>query len=113
MDNASFILLIILGTLLIAVLIYVPIWIWAVKTMRRHVIYEHYGHKIEIFTYMFSAKLVIDGQIVDSGTRVGQNYNYQFLHKLGDDVIKVFINMKVWSPEIKLYINDERQNINY
>ena len=113
MSSSILIVLIILATLLLCAIIFIPLIIYVSKKMRRHVLYDYNGHKIEVFTYMTSAKFVVDGQLIDSGSRMGQNYNYQFVHKIDNDVIKVFINMVVASPEIKLYINDEKQNINY
>ncbi len=82
------------------------------KKARRHAIFEHQGHKIEIITRFFGAKLVVDDKTIDEGSRYN-NYHFDFIHKIGKDTIKVYITRKVLSPEIKVFINDEKKDIEY
>ena len=76
-------------------------------------IYEYKGHKIEVFTTLYSAKFLIDGKIVDEGKRRGYVSHYDFIQKIDKDTIRIFITRSHWSPEIKLYINDEKQDVQY
>ena len=74
---------------------------------RRHVVYEFKGHKIEVLSGLVSAKFVVDGELVDSGTRWGYDFHFDFVKKIDNDTIKIFITRKFIVPEIKIYLNDE------
>lgn len=91
----------------------IPIYFFSYKPSRRHMEFEFKGHKIEVFTFLTSAKFLIDSELVDSGKRLGYDYHFDFIKKIDDDTIRIFITKSFASPEIKLYINDEKQNIDY
>lgn len=92
---------------------FVAIFVPAMRATKKHVLFNYNGHKIEIFTGMMSAKFVVDGIVVDSGKRYGHSFHFDFIKKLDNDTIRVYITRKAIAPEIKLYINDEKQDIEY
>lgn len=92
---------------------FVAIFVPVTRAMKKHVLFNHNGHKIEILTGIISAKFVVDGIVVDSGKRYGHSFHFDFIKKLDNDTIRVYITRKAIAPEIKLYINDEKQDIEY
>lgn len=106
--------LLIFAAVLIIVAVFVSLLVhFANKRAKRHMLCEYKNHKIEVLTTLYSAKFLIDGKIVDEGKRYGYVSHYDFIHKIEDDTIRIFITRSHWNPEIKLYINDEKQEIQY
>ncbi len=77
------------------------------KLMRKHMVYEFNGHKIEVFTSATRMTFLVD-EIIEDELRWGGG-GVTFLKKIDNDVIKIFIN----GYHIRLFINDEKQNITY
>ncbi len=77
------------------------------KMMRNHLIYDFKGHKIEVFTSATQMSFLIDGVLEDELRWGGGGVT--FLKKIDGDEIKIFIN----GNHIRLFINDEKQDIKY
>ena len=80
---------------------------------KKHVVFDFKGHKIEILTRMLGAKFIVDGVVVDEGSRYIYSYHFDFVKKIENDTIKVYVARKFMTPEIKVFVNDEKFNINY
>ncbi len=100
------ILIFLIGIALVAVLI-VGFILLNAKMMRNHMTYDFKGHKIEVFTSASRMSFFVDG-ILEDELRWGGG-GVTFLKKFDNDVIKIFIN----GNHIRLFINDEKQDIKY
>ena len=84
------------------------------KAGKKHVVFEFKDHIIEVFTSSTGARFVVDGIEEDGGKRYGYDFHFDFIKKIGNDVIRVYITRQQGViPEIKLYVNDEKQDIEY
>lgn len=111
MNGIALGLLISLMVILVSAAVLVPVFVWSWKKFRVRVLYEYNGHKIEIINKFYSTKLVVDGKLVDTSHRSPYERNSTLIYKMDEDVIRV--NTGNYPEVIKLYINDEKQNINY
>ena len=96
-------------TLLIVVVIVGIVLSISYFNMTKTVTHEFKGHTIMVKTSIFKASFYIDDKLIDDVVRVGgSNYSFDFIKKIDDDTVRVTIHLSVMSPEIKIYINDER-----
>ena len=100
------VLIFLIGIALVAILI-VGFILLNAKMMRNHLTYDFKGHKIEVFTSATKMSFLVD-DVLEDELRWGGG-GVTFLKKIESDVIKIFIN----GNHIRLFINDEKQDIKY